>query len=1278
MELSDVENFDFDFDFDTHKNENVENDSDYYLNNLREEECNNDNINPSSQSILNSEDFSSILDDKPDIDHSQSKKFHHLCKYHLNNDNNNNKTIDSERKLISDAINEAIEKHVTFEKEIMNEGEIINYQNNIPNTNSTSFSHNTDKKENENDNINSFDNNDTHDKNLLNKSSQIKFNSSIDTNKFEQEEKENENDNMNSFDNNDTHDKNLLNKSSQIKFNSSIHTNKFEQEEKENENDDMNSLDNNDIHDKNLLNKSSQIKFNSSIHTNKFEQEEKENENDDMNSLDNNDIHDKNLLNKSSQIKFNSSIHTNKFEQEEKENYNKKEQSLRYHDNDNPLKFLSKSRSYSSSSNSFIDDQRRIVTNIDEIEKTIFNIRKDSIKNGNLLNENKPISIQNQQHHYQQQQQQQQDKQPKIVCYHDFSTVPQEILDDIKNYNDLKFEEYNHKINERKIKQNTNKKIIHKMKDSNENSNLLFDPTKEFIYLSPFTKSKINGKRNYDSSMIEKSTNIKTKTSSSLPTTSNPNIENDNNKLSNENYDFENDNQKENINNYNNSKSDLNLMNNNIENNNNNFSFERKNPKYIEDLNEIKPILENNTDVKNRNNINNTEKISNSNYYDEKINKVKNSNQDIPINLNSEEKSNEDNLLKTQSTGNSNDAIMMNNVMVENSIIVSENNNKKSYIDKELIENNMNQRNKEEEIKLLENYAELDYQKEIENYQSWLHKKNQLKIKEKQLKNMKHKDNEKTLILSPNNNNNNNNNNSYNTIKKNYHQNGSIIKITGKTKERKEKNEKAYNNWLNAKIAQEKEKKILAMSNKIKQLENEKSDIIQKGIKEKRKIEKLNEWMKTKKLEEIKKRKEKEKEEKEKILIKEKQKQLDKDNFEAWCQKKKQEKQKYKGKSFQEIHHIVNHSKEWIDSTNESEVDVKKSISSLILSTSSLKNLSTNKIKSSQSFKSIDSYKGRSLSSKNHKNKSKSKSKSFLSKSKSRSIMGSINGGLVINFKDINLFTDSEKQLFSKNNNQKNKKEKSKKKDKKLIDSDSYGNGIYGVYDDVNNNNNNNNNKNNNDDDDSQKNDTNIKKQTSNNNKNINAPPSLFDDYKKYENYPNFKRKYPLLIGNAGKEMLLLEQKELQKKEKQRNISLKFALDHQNSQITGRKDSSLSDNNNNNNNNNNSNIISSSTSGSIITRRKSFVGGHNRRSSVASVNRKKSNVYIPKIKPIESLIDPSLLKFLIENQNLNINEIKDEELLINSNYHTSRQRLSDLFQNKLYLENLLKILSSKQ
>jgi len=517
------------------------------------------------------------------------------------------------------------------------------------------------------------------------------------------------------------------------------------------------------------------------------------------------------------------------------------------------------------------------------------------------------------------------------------------------------------------------------------------------------------------------------------------------------------------------------------------------------------------------------------------------------------------------------------------------------------------------------------------------------------------------------------------------------------------------------------------MSKKINQLEQEKKEALINQSIEKKKKERYEQWIKDKNEELLMKKKKKEEEKKEEELKKEKQKQMNYENFKAWCMKKNQEKENCKNKNFQEINHIIVHSTEWIGPTDQESIppdpnSVHKSNSSINSSIS----------------KSSLLYRTRSL----RKSRSKNKSKSRGLLSRTMSTMDTIygNNGLIINYKDHNLFTDSEKQLFSEYSKKKSK-DKKKKNGKSR---GSYGDGIYGDY-----------NKNAVATSTTGKCTSSVKKSSSpnpNNKKNINAPPSLFDDYKKYQDYPNFQRKYPLLIGNAGLEMLLLQQKELQKEEKEKGIPSKFVLTHQIIQITGKKDNDITNNMTKNNNisfnintnteNDNSTIkkkkkennkhlneksskeakkkINSKTSISSISTsffesnstisekrntRKCNRKVPSRKNSISS--RRNSIIASPKNKldkPIEELIDPSLLQFLIKNHNIdnhemcqiiknklledhvssiisnNDNKTSEEnfEELLNSSYHTNRQRLSDLFQNKIYLENLLKVMSLRQ
>jgi len=552
--------------------------------------------------------------------------------------------------------------------------------------------------------------------------------------------------------------------------------------------------------------------------------------------------------------------------------------------------------------------------------------------------------------------------------------------------------------------------------------------------------------------------------------------------------------------------------------------------------------------------------------------------------------------------------------------------------------------------------------------------------------------------------------------KNNIH-NEPIINKKEMTKERKEKNDKAYNDWLNEKLSKEKEKKIQDKNKKMEQLEKEKKDIEMKNKMDQRRNEKLDEWFNTKKEQEKNKKKLEEKHKKEEELKKEKQKQMENDNFKAWCQKKDQEKRNLKGKNLEVKFHVAEHTEAWVDPNAP-----PKENPPIVRDASQTTSLQSSR---------LCLYKSKS--------KIRNKGKGLLS---ATSMSDSICGSLVINYKDINLFSDSEKKLFTKHGNKSAKKKKSKKNNKV---NGSYGNGIFGEYDaplnkinkrtsfnstsssskesstSVNNS--------------SSLTSSNTTKSSSSK-KNQNLPPSLFEDYKKYENYPDFKRKYPLLIGNAGLEMLLLEQIELQNEEKRRGIPSKLALTHQVIQITGRKNTNPNMNlplkgnisfnlASGSSYNDASSASSSSTSRKDISGKKegkkksqmNLCPNIKRRasnisscSSSSSLSRSSLNIAknksktIPETKPVKDLIDPSLLQYLIENQNLEYHTmckvIKEklledhitsiianddgktknerEEELLNSKYHTTRQRLSDLFQNKVYLENLLKSLSSKQ
>lgn len=873
--------------------------------------------------------------------------------------------------------------------------------------------------------------------------------------------------------------------------------------------------------------------------------------------------------------------------------------------------------------------------NIDEIEKAIFNIRNDSVNDDKILNlphKNDTLS--------------------KVVRCNDLSSVPSEILDDIKNYNDLRLEEFQHKMTDRKSKQKANKRVS-AIQDTVDTDPHSFYSLKQGT--SPIVKSKF-GENNYGDNLDFYSVNEFNK--KEIDIINGEKITNNNTKKESKNYESE--------------YTDNSIVSNDFtEENTDSIVMEANHKKEL--LNgsnyhsEHDEYSEDKSNIYKESDISSTNKMIDENRDDSKI-----------LNINQYHS------------------------LVSSTPLDKEEEETLSYID-----DNKNRY----EIRLLENYAEQDYQKRVNNFQEWLQKKE--KDRKKKLKSTKTKRNGKNYsssIKSPT--------TPYETFqdKISYDMSSPIHTTinTKKTKERQEKNEEVYKNWLNNKISQEKEKKNMAMSEKLQKLENEKKEILEKSIKEKKNKEKLDEWMKMKNEEEQKKKKEMETTLKEKELLKEQKKQMDEENFKAWCQKKEHEKHKHQGKNHQEIQQIAIREKEWIDPNAPEEIpsDV----------------IQSNSTKSSKN----SLYKERSISKSKSINKSKSKSKGLYS---TVSMIDSVNGGggLIINYKDSALFTESEKQLFSNNGKKSRKKKKSKNKKKNANEdvTGSYCEGIYGDYEKKENRGSNSSNAFSSMSSTTINTTSRITPKHTNSHKNINAPPSLFNDYKKYENYPDFKRKYPLLIGNAGLEMLLLEQNELKKEEKERGIPpSKSALVNQVIQITGRKDDAMVNNKNNitfsidNNNPENPNgSTTDPTSGSSI--KKTDTGNHGnptsyrgnsipltKRNSIvsvkrASVSRRKSSshIQVPKPKTIQDLINPSLLKFLMENQNLDYHEMcktirtkvledhvqsilsnyddgksqqeRDEELL-NSSYHTTRQRLSDLFQNKLYLENLLKTLSSNQ
>lgn len=1124
------------------------------------------------------------------------------------------------------------------------------------------------------------------------------------------------------------------------------------------------------------------------------------------------------------QNSFESSLYWSPMKRENK----KKNDKLKYKENPTP-KIKMKS---------VISSERQLLTNINDIEKTIFNIRNDSIKNENKFNKASMIP----------------GEQSKVVCCEDFSSVPQEILEDIKNYNELRLEEYQQKMTERKMKQKANKRVSSLQNSPNSNS-FPINPSKKMICMSPFIKNKVrksNNEKKLDQRQDDPHKNHK---NISLLSSENmcKNILKHNSKennidrneiIDNNNMDknYNNINKNKSCNNYNTTdttfededkvssnnesngiaheKNDNNQFNNNIVD----ISYDKEN---IEQRNEDlldysvdiisftnKKLSDNNSNIKEKNQTNDTivlENLDNSTI-DSKLSNEINRKSNITINtdtglnepikpskelvnnnkdlsaiiksskeviknnekvfetikstkelINNNRESNKDIIpIKEQTDSNIqlNEDIKVtksneenkkklnedikpvefkdNNEELNKDIISTkecEDKNEKLEISDKKFESNHDVETSEEEtdydytktsendIKLLEAYAEQDYQKEIDNFQFWLQKKNEIDQKKK-LELQKNKNYLSSMLQA-------NNCDSSHLTKVNHLMSNSetdfhdthIIKIEGKTKERKEKNEKAYKDWLNDKISQEKEKKIKAMSKKIKQLEKEKEEIKLKDKIEERKKEKLKEWMKEKKEQEKNKKKEEEKLEKEEKLKKIKKKQKDDENFREWCHKKEQEKKKLKGKNLEEKFHIAMHTKEWIDPNAPEE-----EISPIVPASSQPESIQNSK---------NSLYKGHSL----YKSKSRCKSKGLFS---TLSMSGSVYGGLVINYKDSNLFTDSEKKLFTKNAKKTVKKKKSKKNNKV---NGSYGDGIYGDYDTSEN----------------KKNKvvsfiskeiastTNVNSSSSatpsnhtklpSSNKNQNYPPSLFEDYKKYENYPDFKRKYPLLVGNAGLEMLLLEQKELLNEEKRKGVPSKAALAHQLIQITGKKDdlryTNLPLKNNisfhledegspetisqatprktsvnvNGRRKSQTNFSSStnSNSSSASLKRKSSTNSHassvssRKNSTIASRRKSSSHVPVQKVIPVKNIIDPSLLQFLIEHQKLDYKEmcktIKDklledhipsiisnddgktryerEEELMNASYHTTRQRKSDLFQNKEYLENLIKSLSTK-
>ncbi|ORX57192.1 hypothetical protein BCR36DRAFT_409512 [Piromyces finnis] len=1122
-----------------------------------------------------------------------------------------------------------------------------------------------------------------------------------------------------------------------------------------------------------------------------------------------------------------------------------------------------------------VNSDCKLVSNVSEIEKTIFNIREDTVTNENLSHPtlSSSSSVLPSQ------------LQSKVVCCDDFSTVPQEILEDIKNYNELRLEEYQNKMIDKRKKQKANKKTSSSYQNSTSlntsftNSSII--RTTNIPYITKSKVGKFNYKKMLDSSIPSKiileSNNKENRINAGNDNTSNEYDRNTNasNDMLNE-YDRNINASNDMLNEYDRNINALNDMSNGNETFNyqantslnngkkkeNKFSkkkgldsniYEKAfidgksfNSSEREEYQNKGFLIQNNLDHSSTNSskelINSINKFKNKSNEEGILMEPSNDN-DLNENLKLSNEIEQNNTKINQNTNSINESMesikedMENNIeinkamksvkeLTENTIELNENylkeeeepsikeltvckdhsseinsditsneeitissnistnfkrDNEKivSIYDKDKIErirkdvsliqpppqmeykeqesktydtmdyqeyfsdSNPNDTHKYDHcnIKLLENYAEQDYQKEIANFQLWLQKKNQIEH-EKKLELIKSRN--ELLFLTTQTSHNNyrilqSSEKHHKLVSKDNENYSHCSKDTEEAiKKRKEKNEKAYNDWLKDKLVQEKEKNIQALDMKMKQIERDKEELAMKEKIEKRKKERLKEWMNNKIELEKKKKRMEEKQEKAKELREEKQKQMDANKFKEWCQRKEQEKKKFKGKDLKEKFHVVNHHNEWIDPKNVPASTDETSSSKPQLSQSE-----------SVYCSKSDLYKGHNLG----------KSKGFLS---SVSMSNSINGGLVINYKDSNLFTDSEKKLFSNDTQKTVKKKKKNKKNKKV--NGSYGEGIFGDYDDTSENNNKNNKnkaiskKIDGNDDESQK---KKKKNTLSSNatissctkspippKNQNLPPSLFDDFKKYDQYPDFKRKYPLLVGNAGLEMLLLEQKELMDEEKKRGVSSKIPLSRQNIQITGRKDdvnfinlllkgnisfqlddgkadstkvffsspisSQKTENkdkikkkgNTKKKGQSNVSSVANVVSSTVSWKRKaSLSSGYSNAALSSQKNsisaKRKSSVDPPKTKSIKDLIDPSLLQFLIHHQNLDYHkmckEIKEklledhiysivfnnphsqfekDEATLHSKYHTTRQCLSDLFQNKPYLENLLKSLSS--
>jgi len=508
---------------------------------------------------------------------------------------------------------------------------------------------------------------------------------------------------------------------------------------------------------------------------------------------------------------------------------------------DNENKNNKKKRNGYSTSKVNSNISSKLESNINIIEKTIFNIKRNSDK---IV----PPGLAIPNHHH------------SKVVYEDFDNVPEEILEDIKNYNEIRFEEYQHKMTERKTMQKGNKRISSPYRIQKSDHSHHHDPSEKMISMSPYiitdnkniiedtscivgncnTTININRMNHPDENSVDYSVDIKYFTNKKIPDREEIN---QTNTISNENMEK--------------MKCIVSI---------NNELDESKRFENNKNLDEITPSKH----IENMNENLNEEVIST---------KEPTKNQEIhpkkEISINGNEVDQKDEILFKE--------------------IVSEE-PKDADTEDSLKESPSN------EIKLIENYAEQDYHKEVDNFQSWLQKKNENEHKKKSAKN------KKGGLNTPKG----NNHKLMSDYKNNIH-NEPIINKKEMTKERKEKNDKAYNDWLNEKLSKEKEKKIQDKNKKMEQLEKEKKDIEMKNKMDQRRNEKLDEWFNTKKEQEKNKKKLEEKHKKEEELKKEKQKQMENDNFKAWCQKKDQEKRNLKGKNLEVKFHVAEHTEAWVD-----------------------------------------------------------------------------------------------------------------------------------------------------------------------------------------------------------------------------------------------------------------------------------------------------------------------------------------------------------------------------